>query len=55
MNCGALSYMLEHSDAVILESYGLGGLPAGPEYPFREELSHWQGRNKTDVYKRQLF
>ena len=28
MNCGALSYMLEHSDAVILESYGLGGLPA---------------------------
>ncbi len=54
MNCGALSYMLEHSDAVILESYGLGGLPAGPDYPFREELAHWQGRNKTVVMTTQV-
>lgn len=54
MNCGALSYMLEHSDAVIVESYGLGGLPASPEYPFREELSHWAGRNKTVVMTTQV-
>lgn len=54
MNCGALSYMLEHSDAVILESYGLGGLPSGPDYPFREELAHWAGRNKTVVMTTQV-
>lgn len=54
MNCGALSYMLEHSDAVILESYGLGGLPSGPEYPFREELAQWAGRNKTVLMTTQV-
>lgn len=54
MNCEALSFMLEHSDAVVLESYGLGGLPSGPEYPFREELARWSGQNKTIVMTTQV-
>ena len=27
-SCGLLSYLLEHNDAVIIESYGVGGLPS---------------------------
>ena len=27
-DCGLLSYLLEHNDAVIIESYGTGGLPS---------------------------
>ena len=27
-DCGMLSYLLEHNDAVIIESYGVGGLPS---------------------------
>lgn len=27
-DCGLLSYLLEHNDAVVIESYGVGGLPS---------------------------
>lgn len=27
-----LSYMLERNDAIIIESYGVGGIPSAPEY-----------------------
>ena len=27
-DCGMLSYLLEHNDAVIIESFGVGGLPS---------------------------
>lgn len=27
-DCGLLSYLIEHNDAVIIESYGVGGLPS---------------------------
>ena len=27
-DCGLLSYLIDHNDAVIIESYGVGGLPS---------------------------
>ena len=38
-DCGLLSYLLEHNDAVIIESYGVGGLPS------------YQGRGFVDVIR----
>ena len=40
MDSGALRYMLENSDAVIIETYGVGGIPAegGFETAIREAV-----------------
>lgn len=43
-DCGLLSYLLEHNDAVIIESYGVGGLPSYQGSGFfdaiREAIAH---------------
>ena len=41
-DCGLLSYLLEHNDAVIVESYGVGGLPS------------YQGSGFFDVIRRAI-
>ncbi len=43
-DCGLLSYLIEHNDAVIIESYGVGGLPSYQGSGFfnviRDAISH---------------
>jgi len=49
-----LSYMLEKNDAVIIESYGVGGIPSLPESGFFEVIRKWIANGKTIVMTTQV-
>jgi L-asparaginase len=49
-----LAYMLERNDAIIIESYGVGGIPSAPEYGYFEVINHWIGKGKTVVMTTQV-
>lgn len=49
-----LSYMLERNDAIIIESYGVGGIPSAPEYGYFEVINHWIRKGKTVVMTTQV-
>lgn len=53
-NAEVLSFMLEKNDAVIIESYGVGGVPSLPEYGFYDVIRHWTARGKTIVMTTQV-
>ena len=38
-DCGMLSYLLEHNDAVIIESFGVGGIPYYGDNAFEEKIA----------------
>ena len=40
-DCGMLSYLLEHNDAVIIESFGVGGLPCYGDESFYNAVRDW--------------
>ncbi len=49
-----LSYMLEKCDAVVIESYGAGGVPYHEQYHFFDEIAKWQSLGRTIVMTTQV-
>lgn len=49
-----LNYVFEHYDGVIIESYGVGGLPAYGENPFYSEIQRWTEAGKIIVMATQV-
>lgn len=54
MSADILSYMLSHFDAVIIESYGAGGVPQHDQYSFFDEIERWNTCGKTVVMTTQV-
>jgi L-asparaginase len=54
MDADILSYMLERNDAVIIESYGVGGIPSYPKSHFFDVIQNWIKRGKTVVMTTQV-
>ncbi len=53
-DCGLLSYLLEHNDAVIVESYGVGGLPSYQGSGFFDVIRRAIDEGKTIVMTTQV-
>ncbi len=53
-DCGLLSYLLEHNDAVIIESYGVGGLPSYQGSGFFDVIRKAIDEDKTIVMTTQV-
>ena len=53
-DCGMLSYLLEHNDAVIVESFGVGGLPSYQGSGFFDVLRRAIDGGKTIVMTTQV-
>lgn len=53
-DCGLLSYLLEHNDAVIIESYGVGGLPSYQGSGFYDVIRSAIDGGKTIVMTTQV-
>ncbi len=53
-DCGLLSYLLEHNDAVIIESYGVGGLPSYQGSGFFDVIRNAIDNGKTIVMTTQV-
>ncbi len=51
---GMLSYLLEHNDAVIIESYGVGGLPSYEGSGFFDVIKEAVAKGKTIVMTTQV-
>ncbi len=49
-----LSFMLAKNDAVIIESYGVGGIPSLPQYHFYEVIKEWTEKGKIIVMTTQV-
>ena len=49
-----LSYMLQKNDAIIIESYGVGGIPSLPEYHYFDVIRDWTLKGKTVVMTTQV-
>ena len=49
-----LDFMLSKKDAVIIESYGVGGIPSFPEYGFYDVIKKWTKRGKIIVMTTQV-
>lgn len=49
-----LSYMLSVKDAVIIESYGVGGIPSLPDNRFFEVIRDWTDKGKVIVMTTQV-
>lgn len=52
--CGLLSYILEHGDAAVIESYGVGGLPSYQGSGFFDVIRSAIDRGKTIVMTTQV-
>ncbi len=44
-----LDFYFRHYDAVVIESFGTGGIPDSEEFSFHEVLQKWQEKNKVVV------
>lgn len=53
-DCSLLSYLIEHNDAVIIESYGVGGLPSYQGSGFYDEIQTAIEAGKTIVMTTQV-
>lgn len=53
-DCGLLSYLIEHNDAVIIESYGVGGLPSYQGSGFFDVIKDAIANGKTIVMTTQV-
>ena len=49
-----LRYFLERNDAIIIESFGVGGLPMGERYHFGEAIEWGINQGKTIVMTTQV-
>lgn len=54
MEAGVLSYLASHYDAVIIESFGVGGLPSYESGDFHEAIRQWIRDGKTVVMTTQV-
>lgn len=54
MDADILSYMLEKNDAVIIESYGVGGIPSFSQYRYFDVIHDWTLKGKTVVMTTQV-
>ncbi len=54
MSASLLDYMAEKYDAVIIEAFGVGGLPDYEDGDFNKALSHWTSLGKTIVMTTQV-
>ena len=54
MNASILDYMAEKYDALIIEAFGVGGLPSYEGNDFEKALSHWTKLGKTVVMQTQV-
>ena len=54
MDASILNYVFEHYDGVIIESYGVGGLPGYGETPFYTEIKRWIEAGKIIVMATQV-
>ncbi len=49
-----LDYMFSKYDAVIIESYGVGGIPSLPDYQYLDIIQKWTDQGKTVVMTTQV-
>ena len=49
-----LDYMAGHFDALIIESFGVGGLPSYEKGDYYRAIGHWTGRGKTVIMTTQV-
>ena len=54
LDSGLLDYMAEHYDAVVIESFGVGGLPTYDDCDFYRAVENWIARGKTVVMTTQV-
>lgn len=54
MDSGILDYMAEHNDAVVIESFGVGGLPSYESVNFYDSIENWISKGKTIVMTTQV-
>ena len=54
MNSAVLDYMAEHYDAVIIESFGVGGLPSYDTGDYRKAIEKWISMGKAVVMTTQV-
>ena len=54
MGAEALDHLKERYQAVILQSFGVGGLPGGEEGEFAKAMAHWLESGKTIVMMTQV-
>lgn len=54
MDADILAYMLEKNDAVIIESYGVGGIPTFPQYRYFDVIHEGTLKGKTIVMTTQV-
>lgn len=54
MDAGLLNYMAEHYDGVIIESFGVGGLPSYESGDFRQAIDKWISMGKTVIMTTQV-
>ncbi len=49
-----LDYMLSKNDAIIIESYGVGGIPSKPNYNYYDIIKKWNDKGKIIVMTTQV-
>lgn len=54
MDASLLNYMAEHFEAVIIESFGVGGLPSYECNDYRSAVSKWTSQGKTVIMATQV-
>ena len=54
MDASLLDYMAEHYDAVIIESFGVGGLPSYDGGDYHRAVGHWTSLGKTVIMTTQV-
>lgn len=54
MGSDLLDYMAEHNDAVVIESFGVGGLPSNESADFYSAIERWISKGKTIVMTTQV-
>ncbi len=54
MDAGLLNYMAEHYDGVIIESFGVGGLPSYESGDYRQAIDKWTSMGKTVIMTTQV-
>lgn len=54
MDSGVLNFLLQNNDAVIIESFGVGGIPSLEQYHFYEVIEKWMAQGRTIVMTTQV-
>ena len=49
-----LSYLFEHYDCLVIESFGVGGIPQTLVQEFYQEMEKWSGKGKFVVMTTQV-